>query len=165
MFHYVSHGTCKALLFMVAGEIILQAEGLRSINKLGGLASKMPITTAAAIVGFFGIMGIPPLNGFHSEWMIFSGMFVSAVSNGSIARLIIASGSIIATILTACYGVWTIQRIFFGSRPEYLEGVREAPLTITLPLLALIIITILLGVFPSVIINLLSPTISAIFGG
>lgn len=165
MFHYISHGTCKALLFMIAGAIILQAEGLRSVRKLGGLASNMPITATAAIVGFFGMMGIPPLNGFHSEWMIFSGMFVAATSNGSVARLAMASGSIFATILTACYGIWTIQKIFFGPRPEYLANVREAPLTVTLPLLALIIITILLGVIPSVITNPLLQTISSIFGG
>jgi NADH-quinone oxidoreductase subunit M len=164
MFHYVSHGICKALLFMVAGVIILQADGLRSIKKLGGLASKMPITAVAAIVGFFGIMGVPPLNGFHSEWMIFSGMFVAAINSGSLVRLVIASGSILATILTACYGVWTIQQIFFGSRPEYLDNVKEAPLTVTLPLLALIIAAIFLGLFPSAILDPLSRTIASIFG-
>jgi len=162
MFHYISHGTCKALLFMVAGAIILQAEGLRSIKKLGGLASNMPITAAAAVVGFFGLMGIPPLNGFHSEWMIISGMFTAGINSGSMPRLIIAAASVIAMILTTCYGVWTIRKVFFGPRPEYLEHVKEAPLTITLPLVALIAITISLGMFPSAIIDLLSQVVSAI---
>lgn len=165
MFHYVSHGTGKGLLFMVAGAIILQADGLRSIKRLGGLASNMPITAAATIIGFFGIMGIPPLNGFYSEWMIFSGMFTAAVNGGSVARLVMAAGSIIATILTAGYGLLTIQKIFFGPRPEHLENVREAPLTVTLPFLMLIAMTILLGLFPSAVIDPLSRTVSSTFGG
>ena len=162
MFHYVSHATCKALLFMVAGAVILQADGLRSIKRLGGLASKMPISAAAAIVGFFGITGIPPLNGFHSEWMIFSGVFAGVFDSGSVTRLLVAVGSAIGAILTACYGLWTIQKIFFGPRPEYLEEVREAPLTVTLPMLALILLTILLGLFPSVATDPLSSAISSI---
>jgi NADH-quinone oxidoreductase subunit M len=165
MFHYVSHGTCKALLFMVAGAIILQAEGLRSIKRLGGLSSNMPITTAAAVIGFFGIMGMPPLNGFHSEWMILSGMFAGVFHTGSIARLLAATGSIVAAVLTTCYGLWTIQKVFFGPRPEYLEDVKEAPFTVALPMLVLIILTILLGLFPSVVIDYLSPEVSSILGG
>ena len=52
MFQYVTHGLGKGILFMVAGAIILQAHGLRSISKMGGLASKMPITATAALIGF-----------------------------------------------------------------------------------------------------------------
>lgn len=164
VFHYVSHGTCKGLLFMIAGAIMLQADGIRSIKKLGGLGSKMPITTIAAIIGFFGIMGMPPLNGFQSEWMLFSGAFAGAMTSNSPIKLITASTGIIATILTACYGLWTIRRIFFGLRPEYLEEVKEAPLTITVPLLILSVMTILLGVYPAIITEQLLPIISSIIG-
>ncbi|HEY4674374.1 MAG TPA: proton-conducting transporter membrane subunit, partial [Nitrososphaerales archaeon] len=52
VFQYVSHGTGKALLFMAAGAIIMQTGGLRSISKLGGLASKLPITATCAMIGF-----------------------------------------------------------------------------------------------------------------
>jgi NADH-quinone oxidoreductase subunit M len=165
MFHYVSHATCKGLLFMVAGSIILQTDGLRSIKKLGGLASKMPITTIATIIGFFGIMGIPPLNGFHSEWMIFSGIFNTALHSESLLRSVIAGAGIVTTIFTVGYGLQTIQKIFFGPRPEYLENVKEAPIKITLPLIVLIFVTLLLGLFPSAIIDSISSVISSIFNG
>jgi len=164
MFHYVAHGTCKGLLFMVAGSIILQAGGLRSIKALGGLASRMPITTIAALIGFLGIMGIPPLNGFQSEWMLFSGVFQKAIASGSMPRLITAYTGIIATVLTACYSLWTIRRIFFGQRPDYLEHVKEAPREITIPLIVLSILTVLLGVFPTVISRILLPTVATIIG-
>jgi len=162
MFHYISHGMCKGLLFLVAGSIILQAGGLRSIKALGGLASNMPVTTAAALIGFLGIMGVPPLIGFQSEWMLFSGVFQEAIAHGSLVRLVTAYVSIIATILTACYSLWTIRRIFFGPRPEYLEHVKEAPPEVTLPLIILSIITILLGVFPTTVSSILIPTVSSI---
>ncbi len=164
MFHYVSHATCKGLLFMAAGSIILQAGGLRSIKVLGGLASKMPITTMAALIGFLGIMGIPPLNGFQSEWMLFSGVFQEAITSGSVSRLITAYTGIIATILTACYSLWTIRRVFFGKRPDYLEHVQEAPREVTVPLLVLSIATVLLGVFPTIISRILLPTVATIMG-
>jgi len=162
MFHYVSHGTCKGLLFMVAGSIILQADGLRSIDALGGLASRMPITTTAALIGFLGIMGIPPLNGFQSEWMLFSGVFQEAIASGSTLKLITAYAGIMATILTACYSLWTIRRIFFGKRPDYLEHVEEAPKEVTIPLLVLSITTVLLGIFPSTLSRILLPAVATI---
>ena len=64
-----------------------------------------------------------------------------------------------ATSLTVGYGIWTIKRVFFGQRLENLENVKEAPLTITLPLLALTLITVFLGIYPEVITNLLVPTL------
>lgn len=159
MFHYVSHGLGKGLLFMVAGAIILQTNGLRSIKKMGGLASKMPITTLSAIIGFMTIMGAPPLSGFQSKWMLFTGVFQNALEHGSLTSLLMALLGMAATSLTVGYGIWTIKRVFFGQRLENLENVKEAPLTITLPLLALTLITVFLGIYPEVITNLLVPTL------
>jgi NADH-quinone oxidoreductase subunit M len=164
IFHYVAHGTCKGLLFMVAGSIILQAGGLRSIKALGGLASRMPITTMAALIGFLGIMGIPPLNGFQSEWMLFSGVFQEAIASGSTLKLVTAYVGIMATILTAVYSLWTLRRVFFGERPDYLEHVKEAPREVTIPLLILSTLTVLLGVFPGAISRVLLPIIATIIG-
>ncbi|MFW9832178.1 MAG: NuoM family protein, partial [Candidatus Thorarchaeota archaeon] len=78
-FHYISHATCKAILFLTAGAIILHAKGIRDISRMGGLAQRMPVTAVAAIIGFLGILGFPSLNGFQSEWMIFAGAFGSAL--------------------------------------------------------------------------------------
>jgi formate hydrogenlyase subunit 3/multisubunit Na+/H+ antiporter MnhD subunit len=129
---------------------------------MGGLASKMPITTVATLMGFMGIIGVPPTSGFQSEWMLFSGVFHEAVSSNSIEVLIITFGGIMATFLTACYALWTIRRVFFGKRPEYLDHVKEAPITITAPMLVLAAISMILGLFPNTIIDFLLPVISSI---
>jgi NADH-quinone oxidoreductase subunit M len=165
MFHYISHGTCKGLLFMVAGTVILQTGGLRSIKKLGGLASRMPLTALAALIGFLGIMGTPPLNGFQSEWMLFSGVFSQAVSKGSSLDLIVAIVGILATVLTAVYGLWTVRRVFFGPLPDHLAEVRDPPLTVVVPLLVLAVLTVAIGIYPSPVLDALVPAISSLLGG
>ena len=165
MFHYISHGTCKGLLFLVAGTVILQTHGLRSISKLRGLATRMPLTAIAALIGFLGIMGTPPLNGFQSEWMLFSGVFSQAMSSGSTLDLLVAIVGILATVLTAVYGLWTVRRVFFGPCPKHLEGVVEPPLTVLIPLFVLVSLTVVLGVYPRPALDRLAPAITNLLGG
>jgi len=165
VFQYVSHGTGKAILFMVAGAIILQAGGLRSISKMGGLVRKLPITAVAAMIGFLTIMGTPPLNGFQAEWMLFSGSFAGALQSGSNAKVILTAIALLSTAITASYTLWTMKRIFFGPLPVELEGVKEASASVTIPLLFLAFVTVALGVYPSLITDRVIPTLKAVMGG
>lgn len=162
---YVSHGTGKAILFMTAGAIILQAHGLRSISKMGGLAKKLPITATAALLGFLTIMGIPPTNGFQSEWMIFYGSFAGAAERGDFTKLVISGLALLATPLTAGYSLWSMKRIFFGRLPENLRDVREAPLMVTIPLLILAAVGLLIGVYPTLFTERLFPAVKTLLGG
>ena len=86
-FMYVSHGLGKAILFMMAGSIILQT-GTRSMSKLGGLAGKMPYTAVIAMIGAFTIMGIPPTSGFMAEWILFNGVLQSGVRSADTLRVV-----------------------------------------------------------------------------
>ena len=153
MFQYVSHGTAKGILFIVAGAIILQVNGERSISKLGGLASKMPVTATAAFVGFLAILGLPTTNGFFSEFFLFQGSFIRAADSATLYRLVIAILSVIATALTAGYSLWTLRRIFFGPTTEATAQAKEAPWTVTLPLIVLCVVTIFLGIYPEPILS------------
>jgi NADH-quinone oxidoreductase subunit M len=153
MFHYLSHGMGKGILFMVAGIIIVQAHGTRSISKLGGLARKMPVTATAAMIGFLTILGVPPTSGFISEFLIFLGLINSAMHPLIFQKLIVAIGAVVSTALTAGYTLWTMKRVFFGSMPAEMEEVVEAPLTMTVPLIALAGTAIFLGIFPDLVIS------------
>jgi NADH-quinone oxidoreductase subunit M len=153
MFHYLSHGMGKGILFMVAGIIIVQAHGTRSISKLGGLARKMPVTATAALIGFLTILGVPPTSGFISEFLIFLGLVNSAMHPLIFQKLIVAIGAVVSTALTAGYTLWTMKRVFFGSMPVELGEVVEAPLTMTVPLIALAGTAIFLGIFPDLVIS------------
>ena len=162
MFQYVSHGTAKGILFIVAGSIILQVNGERSIGKLGGLASRMPITTTAAFIGFLAILGLPTTNGFLSEFFLFQGGFIRAADTASLYRIVIAVLGVIATALTAGYSLWTLRRVFFGPTNATTSGVREAPWTVTAPLIVLSIVTIALGIYPQPVLGPLLTAAKAI---
>ena len=165
MFQYVSHGLGKGILFMIAGTIIMQAHGLRSISRMGGLAYKMPITATAALLGFLTIMGIPPTSGFISEFLIFAGSFRGALSIDSTLRLSISILAVISTALTAGYSLWAVKRIFFGPLPSELTNVTEAPWLVTGPLLVLSATSLIIGVYPDVVERFLLPSVRAIVGG
>ncbi len=74
LLHVLNHGLFKGLLFQGAGSV-LHGTGTRDIDSLGGLSRRMPTTAATFLVGSVAICGLPPLNGFVSEWLIYIGAF------------------------------------------------------------------------------------------
>jgi hydrogenase-4 component B len=74
LYHVANHGTYKTLLFQEAG-VIEDATGTRDMDRLGGLAHRMPRASVITFVGTLGIAALPPFNGFVSEWLIFQGLF------------------------------------------------------------------------------------------
>jgi len=155
IFHYVTHGFGKCILFGVAG-ILMSQVGTRSIKEMGGLADRMPITTILTLLGFFAIGGVPPTIGFMSKFMIFSGVFSSALAH-STDQLIVAVVAIIMTVLTVGYSLWTVRRIFFGPLPERLKEVKEAPLIMTVPLLVFAFLAVIIGIYPRLVTDYLMP--------
>jgi NADH-quinone oxidoreductase subunit M len=117
---YVTHGLGKAILFMMAGSIILQT-GTRSMSKLGGLAGKMPYTAVIAMIGALTIIGIPPTSGFMAEWIMFNGVLQTATADMDPLRTAMFAFGILATVLSSAYILWMFKRIFFGKIPEELE--------------------------------------------
>lgn len=110
-FMYVTHGLGKAILFMMAGSIILQT-GTRSMSKLGGLAGRMPYTAVIAMIGALTIMGIPPTSGFMGEWILFNGVLQSGLENSDSLKIVAFGLGILATVLSAAYILWMYKRIF-----------------------------------------------------
>jgi len=162
MFHYLSHGMGKGILFMVAGIIIVQAHGTRSISKLGGLARRMPVTATAALIGFLTILGVPPTSGFISEFLIFFGSVKSSMEPLGFQRLVVSIGAVASTAITAGYTLWTMKRVFFGRLPAEMIEIDEAPLTMTVPLVVLGSTAVLLGIFPDLVTSGLLSQISSI---
>jgi len=148
LFHVVNHAVCKSLLFMCAGAIIHQT-GTRNIRRLGGLADKMPITCAASLIGALSLAGTPPLNGFWSEWMIFSG----GISSG---KILITTIAVVSTAITAGYYLWFIWRAFFGTTPKELENTKEASWLMCIPIIILAAIAVVVGIWPDIVLTVLS---------
>jgi len=105
LLHVWNHGAFKSLLFFGAGSV-LQATGTREMSRLGGLWRAMPWTTGLFALGAIAVSGLPPLNGFVSEWLVYLGLFDAAASrnpSGLIAML--------AAIILGCPGRWPLLLI------------------------------------------------------
>jgi NADH-quinone oxidoreductase subunit M len=98
-------------------------------------------------------MGFPSTNGFFSEFLLFQGGFFRATSAFSDYRTIVAILGVVATALTAGYSLLALRKIFFGPLNGDTANVKEAPWTITLPLIVLSIVTVVLGIYPGPIIS------------
>ncbi|MDE1853225.1 MAG: NADH dehydrogenase [Thaumarchaeota archaeon] len=149
VFFFGSQVLGKFIMFAVAG-ILLSQTGLRDTKKMGGLAGKMPFTAALFILGALILSAVPPTSGFQAEWIMFAGIF-SQGAQGSTAFMALAILGLIATLFTVAYTFWPVKRIFFGPLASGLEEVKEAPLTMTLPLLGLVVGSILIGIYPDLV--------------
>ncbi len=84
LLHVWNHGLFKALLFLGSGSV-LHATGTREMSRLGGLWRAMPWTASLFALGAAAIAGLPPLNGFVSEWLVYLGLFDATIAHGPTA--------------------------------------------------------------------------------
>ena len=159
---YVTHGLGKAILFMMAGSIILQT-GTRSMSKLGGLAGKMPYTAVITMIGALTIIGIPPTSGFMAEWILFNGVLQTGVNHWDSLRVAAFGIGILATVLSSAYILWMYKRIFFGKISEEHIHVRDSSKYITVTMAVLAAITLIIGVYPDLFLNPIIGYIQGIF--
>jgi NADH-quinone oxidoreductase subunit L len=135
VFHVMTHAFFKALMFLGAGSVIHALSGEQNIFKMGGLRSKLPITSATFIIGWAAILGLPPFSGFFSKDEIIYQSLVSP--NGSPILFAIAVAS---AFLTAFYMTRLIVLVFFGkSRTDsaVAKKIHESPYVMTIPLIIL----------------------------
>ncbi len=137
LLHVINHAVFKGLLFLGAGSVLLQT-GTRDIDSLGGLLKKMPHTGLTFLVGCISISGLPPFNGFVSEFLIYISSFhavlYGAASLTAPGLLIILGLSLIGGLAAACF-VKAFSVVFLGSpRSEAAATARESGSTIRLPM-------------------------------
>ncbi|HKX81081.1 MAG TPA: NADH-quinone oxidoreductase subunit M [Nitrososphaera sp.] len=161
---YITHGLGKAILFMMAGSIILQT-GTRSMAKLGGLAGKMPYTAVIAMIGALTIIGIPPTSGFMAEWTLFNGVLQTATADMDPLRTTMFALGILATVLSSAYILWMYKRIFFGKIPEELAHVKDSNRYITATMAAFAALTLIIGVVPDLFFTPITDYVGVIFEG
>jgi len=130
MFHTWNHGLFKALLFLGAGSVI-HATGTRELDRLGGLAKRMPWTAALFLVGALAICGLPPLNGFVSELLVYLGLTDMTVGHGAtapIAGVTVPALALVGALAVACF-VKVFGTGFLGEprSPEAASAHESAP--------------------------------------
>ncbi len=155
VFHLFNHSIFKSQLFVNAAAVEEQA-GTRDMDRLGGLAQRMPFTGATSIVAFLSTAGIPPLSGFWSKLIIIMALWQSGHSY-------YAALAILASIITLAYFLSMQRRVFFGKVREGLEHIKEAHPGIVIPAVILALITIGAGIFfPYVLTAFILPVQSII---
>lgn len=106
LYHTFNHATFKGLLFLAAGSVV-EATRTRNMEKMGGLIRRMPITALCFLVGALAISGLPPLNGFVSEWLTYQALLSGFGTTTSITRVMFPiAGSLLAltaALAAACF--------------------------------------------------------------
>jgi formate hydrogenlyase subunit 3/multisubunit Na+/H+ antiporter MnhD subunit len=146
LFHIMNHALAKALLFLAAGAVIYST-GLRRLSQLSGLAKRMPVTSFCFFVGALAVSGMPPFNGFQSKLAL----LVAGAHAGSWWAVIIG---IVGSLITLLVLLKAARKIFWGDLPatgENLGALREAPLSLLIPMVLLAIACLVIGVYPKVV--------------
>lgn len=146
--HLINEVIFTAILFLAAGNVIYVTH-TKDLSELGGLIKKMPITFLAMLCGVMGAVGIPPLNGFVSKYLIFEALLQENKMTLFIVALIGAIGSIF-------YAYKLIKMVFFGHAKEELENVKELHILMQIPMILLSVIALVFGVVPGIPMKLVS---------
>lgn len=167
LYHILNHSAFKGALFMGAGAVHA-ATGTRDMNQMGGLIKKMPWTSLFFLISAIAISGIPPLNGFVSEWLLFQAL-LPGVGNAqpvSAAVVTVAIGLLALIGGLAAAGFVKAFGITFLALPRSDESARatEVPLAMRIGMGWLTLTCIFLGLAPTVIVPLLSRSVSALNG-
>ncbi|MBW2440046.1 MAG: hydrogenase [Deltaproteobacteria bacterium] len=151
LLHVLNHAIFKSLLFMGAG-MVLHKTGTRTIDLLGGLIKKMKITGTTFLIGSLAISGLPPLNGFVSEFLVYMGSFRGMSLDKipfAMCLLAIVSLAIIGGLALACF-TKVVGVVFQGEpRNQVAENTDEKGLTMLVPMLILAAACFVIGAFPT----------------
>lgn len=147
LLHTVNHALFKSLLFLGAG-VVHRVTGTRNMEELGGLARQLPLTWMAFLVGATAIIGVPPLNGFVSEWLVYQGMFRAGQESETLrlAVLGVPALALIGALALACFAK-VAGVVFLGNaRVEQPHTVREPAGAQIVSMMALAALCVLLGI-------------------
>jgi multicomponent Na+:H+ antiporter subunit D len=147
LIHIVNHGFSKITLFFCAGAIYVAAHK-KNISEMEGLGKTMPFTFGAFAIASLSMIGAPPVAGFVTKW----NLLVGSIQAHQIGILLILIAS---TLLNVGYFAPVTFKAFFGKRPEGepYTGIKEAPLAMLIPILIACTISVIIGIFPNIMMQ------------
>ncbi len=153
LLHTLNHALFKSILFLGAGAVY-RMTGTRNMEELGGLARRMPLTWLAFVVGSAAIIGVPPLNGFVSEWLVFQTLFRAGFSTDAlrIAVLAVPGLALVGGLALACF-VKVGGVVFLGTpRTSRALTASKPPLLLDCPPLVLAAVCVFIGCLPMLVL-------------
>ncbi len=167
LYHCLNHAAFKSLLFLVTGSV-LHATHERSLGKLGGLIHRMPWVAWLALLGVIASAGLPPLNGFVSEWLLLQAfLFTPDLPHGYINMLIpVAAAAVALAAALAGYVMVKFFGVIFLGRPreEKLSQAHDAGILERVGLCWLASLCVALGLFPVFVIEKLDHVTTSLTG-
>ncbi len=152
MFQMIAHGITSAGMFFLVGVIYDRAHH-RNLENFRGLYEPMPLYGGISAIIFFGAMGLPGMCGFVGEFMV---VLATWYFNKAFAFL-----AALTVVITAAYILWTLQRVFMGTNPQYRNysdmTVREIVCAVPL-----VVLCVLLGVLPSLLLTWMEPSVTGL---
>jgi NADH-quinone oxidoreductase subunit M len=149
IFHTLNHAIYIVLLFLVVAAVEYRTGGKRSLNELGGLIKRMPVSFVAGLAGISGLIGVPLTNGFVSKWLIYKTLIMEQHPFLAFAALVGTWGTILSVFKF-------LHNIFLGQLPEQYKDVEEVPWTMRAPMIVLTILIVLFGVLPGIPLKAIS---------
>ena len=154
LLHTLNHSLIKSLLFFNAGSVYQQTH-IRDMEKLGGLIHAMPQTTILFLAGGMAIGGLPPFNGFISEFILYSGI-LDGIKSVSVSHITLMLTSLSGLALIGGLSMLTFTKnfgtIFLGSTRTYLhQSPREVSVVMRVPQYFILTIMLSIGLFPQFI--------------
>jgi NADH-quinone oxidoreductase subunit M len=161
----VSHGFLSTMLFFLVGVVYNRVHD-RDIYNFRGLGTLMPKYTTFVMIAFFASLGIPGLSAFIGEAFSLFGAFKSTTVNGYLPYWMAICGSV-GILLGAAYFLWTLQRMFFGTLSlkggdVWKTALTDLDLREILALLPLALLTLVLGIMPSLVFDKLNDSVLAL---
>src|SRR5512137_904637 len=167
LYHSLNHAFMKSLLFLGTGAV-LHATGERNLGRLGGLIHRMPWVAWLTLVGALAIAGLPPLNGFVSEWLLLQTFLFSHEVPQTFVNMLLPVGAAVVALCTALAGYVMVKFfgvIFLGQpREAALAGAHDAGWVERIGLLWLALGCIGLGLFPVQVIHALGAATEQLLG-
>ena len=165
LLHVLNHGLFKGLLFQGAGSV-LHGASTRNVEALGGLYKRMPVTGATFLIGSMAICGLPPLNGFVSELLVYIGAFRGAAafttSAGVAAVVALVALALIGGLAAACF-VKAFGVVFLGEpRTEAAAKAHESGLSMKAAMVGSAALCVAVGVCPRFAVEIVKPAVGAI---
>jgi NADH-quinone oxidoreductase subunit M len=146
-----NHGITAAALFWFIAMIQFRSGGLRGIDDFGGLRKPAPVFAGLMGIALFSSLGLPGLNGFVGEFLIFRGVFPLS--------WVAASVSILGLLVTAIVILTVIQKVFTGPVPEHWAKFPDLHASERLALAPVIGLMFLLGLVPQLVVSVINPTV------
>ena len=168
LYHVLNHAVFKGLLFLGAGGVVMTA-GTRQIEQFGGLLRRMPWTGLFFLIGAMAISGLPPLNGFASEWLTFQAfLFGFRGSTAPLVHFLFPVGGAVLALTTALAAACFVKAFGISflalPRSRAAADARESSAVMLIPQAYLALLCVALGLFPGVVVRTLGGVIASLPG-